>query len=84
MLTVEEPAEQMLELYANHVEPLRRYAFRLTSNRTRELHDALKRRCLYHWIDHPGLQREVEIVRSRLPEVGDELAASDTGRPDES
>ncbi|GAA1759149.1 MoxR family ATPase [Nocardioides hankookensis] len=41
----------------------------LTSNRTRELHDALKRRCLYHWIDHPGLEREVEIVRSRAPEV---------------
>ena len=37
----------------------------LTSNRTRELHDALKRRCLYHWIDHPGLEREVAIVRSR-------------------
>ena len=41
----------------------------LTSNRTRELHDALKRRCLYHWVDHPGLEREVEIVRTRLPEV---------------
>ncbi|KQW48657.1 ATPase [Nocardioides sp. Root1257] len=41
----------------------------LTSNRTRELHDALKRRCLYHWIDHPGLEREVEIVRSRAPEI---------------
>jgi MoxR-like ATPase len=41
----------------------------LTSNRTRELHDALKRRCLYHWIDHPGLEREVEILRSRAPEV---------------
>ncbi len=41
----------------------------LTSNRTRELHDALKRRCLYHWIDHPGLEREVAIVRSRAPEV---------------
>ena len=40
----------------------------LTSNRTRELHDALKRRCLYHWIDHPGLEREVAIVRSRMPE----------------
>ena len=39
----------------------------LTSNRTRELHDALKRRCLYHWIDHPGLEREIEIVRSRAP-----------------
>ncbi len=46
----------------------------LTSNRTRELHDALKRRCLYHWIDHPGLEREVEIVRSRAPEVSGELA----------
>src|SRR5919112_2419413 len=45
----------------------------LTSNRTRELHDALKRRCLYHWIDHPGLEREVEIVRSRAPEVSREL-----------
>ena len=46
----------------------------LTSNRTRELHDALKRRCLYHWIDHPGLEREVQIVRTRAPEVGEELA----------
>lgn len=46
----------------------------LTSNRTRELHDALKRRCLYHWIDHPGLDREVAIVRSRAPEVSEELA----------
>ena len=46
----------------------------LTSNRTRELHDALKRRCLYHWIDHPGLAREVAIVRSRLPEVSERLS----------
>jgi MoxR-like ATPase len=46
----------------------------LTSNRTRELHDALKRRCLYHWIDHPGLDREVEILRSRAPEVSERLA----------
>ncbi|KYH43499.1 MoxR family ATPase [Branchiibius sp. NY16-3462-2] len=46
----------------------------LTSNRTRELHDALKRRCLYHWIDHPGLEREVQIVRTRAPEVSDALA----------
>ena len=46
----------------------------LTSNRTRELHDALKRRCLYHWIEHPGLEREVEIVRSRAPEVSEALA----------
>jgi MoxR-like ATPase len=45
----------------------------LTSNRTRELHDALKRRCLYHWIDHPGLERELEIVRSRAPEVSEQL-----------
>jgi MoxR-like ATPase len=46
----------------------------VTSNRTRELHDALKRRCLYHWIDHPGLDREIAIVRSRAPHVGDALA----------
>jgi len=45
----------------------------LTSNRTRELHDALKRRCLYHWIDHPGLERELAIVRSRAPEVSEAL-----------
>jgi MoxR-like ATPase len=46
----------------------------VTSNRTRELHDALKRRCLYHWIDHPALDREVEIVRARAPEVPEALA----------
>lgn len=46
----------------------------LTSNRTRELHDALKRRCLYHWIDHPSLERELAIVRSRAPEVSADLA----------
>jgi MoxR-like ATPase len=46
----------------------------LTSNRTRELHDALKRRCLYHWIEHPGLDRELQIVRSRAPEVSQTLA----------
>jgi MoxR-like ATPase len=51
----------------------------LTSNRTRELHDALKRRCLYHWIEHPGLEREVEIVRSRAPEVSSELARQVVG-----
>ena len=45
----------------------------LTSNRTRELHDALKRRCLYHWVEHPGLERELEIVRSRAPEVTETL-----------
>src|ERR687888_292734 len=48
----------------------------VTSNRTRELHDALKRRCLYHWIDFPSLEREVEIVRLRAPEVSDALARS--------
>jgi MoxR-like ATPase len=46
----------------------------LTSNRTRELHDALKRRCLYHWIDNPTPEREAEIVRTRLPGVPDEIA----------
>ncbi|MEO9323011.1 MoxR family ATPase [Nocardioides sp. C4-1] len=51
----------------------------LTSNRTRELHDALKRRCLYHWIDHPGLDREVAIVRSRAPQVSEALAAQVVG-----
>ena len=45
----------------------------LTSNRTREVHDALKRRCLYHWVEHPSLVREIEIVRARLPQVTDEL-----------
>jgi MoxR-like ATPase len=47
----------------------------LTSNRTRELHDALKRRCLYHWIGHPSLEREIEIVRVRVPGVPERLAA---------
>ena len=46
----------------------------LTSNRTREVHDALKRRCLYHWVEHPGFEREVAILRVRLPEVTDRLA----------
>jgi MoxR-like ATPase len=47
----------------------------LTSNRTRELHDALKRRCLYHWIDYPTAAREQAIVQARLPEVPQEIAA---------
>jgi MoxR-like ATPase len=47
----------------------------LTSNRTRELHDALKRRCLYHWIDYPDLDHEVEIVKTRAPDVPEQLAA---------
>jgi MoxR-like ATPase len=46
----------------------------LTSNRTRELHDALRRRCLFHWIDYPDFEREVEIVKVRAPEVPDQLA----------
>jgi MoxR-like ATPase len=50
----------------------------VTSNRTRELHDALKRRCLYHWIDYPSPEREVEIVRTRAPEVAARLAAKVT------
>jgi MoxR-like ATPase len=46
----------------------------ITSNRTRDLHEALKRRCLYHWIEHPDIAREVAIARARLPEVGEQLA----------
>jgi MoxR-like ATPase len=46
----------------------------LTSNRTRELHDALKRRCLYHWIGHPSLERETAIVRLRVPGISERLA----------
>src|SRR5213595_2015058 len=53
----------------------RRPAVILTSNRTRELHDALKRRCLFHWIGHPTLEREVEILRLRVPGVSERLAA---------
>lgn len=46
----------------------------ITSNRTREIHDALKRRCLYHWVGYPGAQRELAIVKARAPEAGEELA----------
>ena len=46
----------------------------VTSNRTREVHDALKRRCLYHWIDYPSLEKEIEIVQARAPEAAEELA----------
>jgi MoxR-like ATPase len=53
----------------------RRPAVVLTSNRTRELHDALKRRCLFHWIGHPSLEREIDIVRLRVPGVPERLAA---------
>jgi len=50
----------------------------VTSNRTRELHDALKRRCLYHWIDHPDLDREVDIVRARAPHVAKRPGVAET------
>ncbi|MFN7002982.1 MAG: AAA family ATPase [Roseinatronobacter sp.] len=46
----------------------------LTSNRTREVHDALKRRCLYHWVDYPGFQRELDILAARAPEASDRLS----------
>ena len=48
----------------------------VTSNRTREVHDALKRRCLYHWLEHPDLEREVAIIRRRLPQATASLAES--------
>ena len=57
------------------IEAKQRPAVILTSNRTRELHDALKRRCLYHWIGHPSLEREIEIVQLRVPGVPERLAA---------
>jgi MoxR-like ATPase len=47
----------------------------LTSNRTREVHDALKRRCLYHWVDYPDAERELEILRARAPEAADALSS---------
>ena len=46
----------------------------VTSNRTREIHDALKRRCIYHWVDYPDVAREIEIVRARVPELDFRLA----------
>lgn len=46
----------------------------VTSNRTRDVHDALKRRCLYHWVDHPDQRRETDIIRLRVPEAGETLA----------
>ena len=51
----------------------------LTSNRTRDVHDALKRRCLYHWVEHPDFEREVAIVRLRAPEVPETLARQVAG-----
>jgi MoxR-like ATPase len=46
----------------------------VTTNRTREIHDALKRRCLYHWVDYPAFAREIEIVRTRIPGAGERLS----------
>ena len=46
----------------------------LTSNRTRELHDAVKRRCLYHWVDYPDRERELAIVRARVPQASEALS----------
>jgi MoxR-like ATPase len=51
----------------------------LTSNRTRELHDALKRRCLYTWIGFPDAEREIEIVRARVPGISERLATQVVG-----
>lgn len=51
----------------------------LTSNRTRDVHDALKRRCLYHWVEHPDFEREVRIVRMRVPQALDRLARQVAG-----
>jgi MoxR-like ATPase len=51
----------------------------ITSNRTRDVHDALKRRCLYHWVEHPSFEREVAIVRVRAPEVPERLAREVAG-----
>ena len=51
----------------------------ITSNRTREIHDALKRRCLYHWIDYPDFQKEMQIVSSKLPDAPRRLAEQVTG-----
>jgi len=46
----------------------------LTSNRTREIHDALKRRCLYHWVDYPNAERELEILRAKAPKSPEKLS----------
>ncbi len=51
----------------------------ITSNRTRDVHDALKRRCLYHWVEHPDFEREVAIIRMRAPEAVPKLALQVAG-----
>ncbi|MEC7811085.1 MAG: MoxR family ATPase [Actinomycetota bacterium] len=59
-----------LGTYCSEVKPI----VVITSNRTRDLHDALKRRCFYHWVEHPDVDREVEIIRTRAPKVSQILA----------
>jgi len=51
----------------------------ITSNRTRDIHDALKRRCLYHWIDYPDLEKEKQIIQARIPGIEESLAAQVAG-----
>ena len=51
----------------------------ITSNRTREIHDALKRRCFYHWVDYPSAERELEILRVRLPGAPERLSRQIVG-----
>jgi MoxR-like ATPase len=73
---------EFLADYAISIPELGRIAARvppiviLTSNRTRDLHDALKRRCFYHWIEHPSIERTVEIMRARLPRLSARTAES--------
>lgn len=76
---------EVLSEYAVTVPELGRFAALrpplvvLTSNRTRDVHDALKRRCLYHWVEHPDFEREVRIVRMRVPQALDGLARQVAG-----
>ncbi len=76
---------EVLSEYAITVPELGRFAavrpplVVLTSNRTRDVHDALKRRCLYHWVEHPDFEREVQIVRMRVPQALDRLARQVAG-----
>ena len=78
---------EVLSEYAVTVPELGRFAairpplVILTSNRTRDVHDALKRRCLYHWVEHPDLEREVAIVRARVPQAGEQLARQVAASP---
>jgi MoxR-like ATPase len=51
----------------------------ITSNRTREIHDALKRRCLYHWIDYPGFEKEYQILRAKVPDASERLSREVVG-----